>query len=1001
MLRTRIRLSSLIPAIVLFSAPAWALDPSLDVNQYAHTAWALRDGAFRGYPKSLAQTEDGYLLLGTEFGMVRFDGVRFVPREPPPGAHLPSNSVVKVLATRDGSLWIGTTRGLARWKDGELTHYPELAGHFVTVLVEVRQGTVLAGTSAGITGTARLCAIQRLGVRCDGADGGLGGSVLSLYEDTHGVLWVGAATGLWRWTPGAPTMYSTPDRLSEIHAITEDEHGSVLVALNRNIERLGNGTFEKLALPGAARALKPTALLRDRQGSLWIGTQNQGLFRLHQGRIDQFARTDGLSGDFVTTFLEDVEGDVWVATLNGLDRFRDVTVTTMSTKQGLSADTVLSVRASHDGSVWIGTVAGLNRWKDGAITRHPMPHALPHVGAASLFEDRRGRLWVSSPRGLVYFEPGRSTAVRVMADGHVHAIAEDRAESLWVSHQESGLIRLEHATVVESFRWATLGGKNARALAADPSDGGLWLGFFQGGLAYFKDGQVRLSYTVADGLGHGEVRHLRLDSDEALWVATEGGLSRLKNGAITTLTNKNGLPCAAIRWTIEDDSGALWLYSACALVRVDRSEVNAWVANPQRPLQITVYDSSDGVPSHSEVSSYSPTVARSTDGRIWFASHEGAMVVDPRRVPFNAVAPPVHIEQITADRKTYDVASQSVLPPLIRDLRIDYTALSLRAPEKVQFRYWLEGRDQDWVDARNRRQAFYTDLPPRSYRFHVIASNNDGVHNQQGAVWSFSIQPALYQTAGFRVAATLFVMIGCLALYRMRVARLARQLNLRFEERLAERTRIAQELHDTLLQSVLSASMQLHVFADQLEYPERSPLDHVLERLRQAAGEGRQTVQALRTHADVTDDLELALARDAESLRGQQAINIGAVLQGKRQPLRPVIRDDVYRIGREALANTFRHAGATRVEIELEYSVDGLRVCVRDDGCGMAPSIVEAGRPGHWGILGMRERAERIGATLTVLSAPSAGTEVELLVPGQIAFQHPHLRRKSGWFRRW
>lgn len=969
------------------------------MKQYGHTSWTLRSGAFKGYPKSLTQTADGYLWLGTDFGLVRFDGVRFVPWQPPTGT-LPAIAIVKLLGTRDGSLWIGTVKGLARWKDRNLTVYPELSGHYVTTLLEDRAGIVWVGTNGGTNGPARLCAIEGLSTRCE-AHEALGRFVISLYQDARDTLWVGAATGLWRWRPGERKLHQLPEAFSEIPSVAEDGQGAILVIANRDIKLLGSSTFEPLELPADARPLKATALLRGREGNLWIGTQDKGLAHVRQGRLDRFTSTDGLSGDFVTTFFEDAERNVWVATLTGLDRFRPVAVATMGTRQGLSADTVLTALADRNGSVWLGTVAGLNQWRDGRITRWSIPDAPDRAGVASLFQDSRGRLWVSSQGGLVYFEGGRSKAVSVAPKGYVHAMAEDRDGNLWVSNQERGLLRLRPGLGVESFPWRMFGTSPARALAADP-DGGVWLGFVNGGIAHVANGRVEARYTTADGLGAGQISHLRFASDGTLWAATDGGLSRLKKGApIVTLRSANGLPCDTLRWSIEDDTGAVWIHATCSLIRVLRPDLDAGVADPQRRLRLIEYDSSDGVPTHPNVSSYSPTVTKAADGRLWFSSYEGAAVIDPERLPFNIVVPRVHIEHVTADGETHDPATISRLPPLIRDLRIDYTALSLSAPAKVRFRYRLEGRDREWVDAGNRRQAFYTDLAPGTYRFRVVAANNDGVWNSEGASWGVVVEPALYQTASFKVIAILIIMITGWKLYRARMARLATQLNVRFEERLAERTRIAQELHDTVLQSVLSTSMQLHVLTGEVRDQQvRAKLEHVLSLLHQVNGEGRQTLEGLRTQHGVDDDLAMALACDAEDLRGEHAIDIRLVVEGKRLALHPLIGDDVYRIGREALVNTFRHASAKHIEIHLEYTPDRLRVSVRDDGVGIEPSVLGAGRPGHWGILGMRERAERIGANLRLLSAPGAGTELELLVPGRVAFQRAPSRRRSRWLRR-
>jgi signal transduction histidine kinase len=323
----------------------------------------------------------------------------------------------------------------------------------------------------------------------------------------------------------------------------------------------------------------------------------------------------------------------------------------------------------------------------------------------------------------------------------------------------------------------------------------------------------------------------------------------------------------------------------------------------------------------------------------------------------------------------------------VRNLRIDYTALSLTVPDKVHFRYKLEGRDEDWIDAGTRRQAFYTDLAPNDYHFRVVASNNDGVWNHDGVAIGFSIPPAFYQTRSSLFMSTVLLFAAAWALYRMHVRRVAAQLNVRFEERLAERARIAQDLHDTLLQGFISTSMQLDIVAEGVQDDAcRSQLERILRRMRQVVEEGRDAVHGLRA-APAGDDLEHALACDAEELRGRQAIETSVVVGGQRQPLHPLIRDEVYRIGREALANAFRHAHATRVEVELEFGAKHFRLKIRDNGRGIESRIAESGRPGHWGIPGMRERAERLDATLTLWTRVKVGTEVDLVVPGSVAFQ--------------
>jgi PAS domain S-box-containing protein len=774
--------TALVALSVLLLCPrALALDPSLDVSQYAHTAWKVREGFSKGYVQSIAQTPDGYLWLGTEFGLLRFDGVRTVPWQPPAGGRLPSSMIWSLLVTRDGTLWIGTIKGLASWKDGKLTLYAELAGQAIARLLQDREGTVWA---AGWTfPIGRLCAIQR-GVKCYGEDGSLGQGVLSLYEDSRGNLWAGGRTGLWRWKPGVPKLYPVPNQIDGVQDIIEGDDGALLVTVESGITRFVDEKAELYPLAGVGRKFKPGRLLRDRNGGLWIGTRDRSLLHVHKGKTDVFTPSDGLSGDRVASLFEDREGDIWVATIDGLDRFREFAVPTISVKQGLSDPLIGSVLADRDGSVWLGTSVGLNRWNDGQTTIYRKQSGLPDDGIQSMFQDDRGQIWVSTHSGVAFFENGRFIPVSGVPGGQVHSIAEDAAGNIWIANQDLGLFRLSRGkNEVERIPWSKLGHKDhANVLAADPEQKGLWLGFFLGGVAYLKGGQVRASYTAADGLGEGSVASLKLDHDGTLWAATEGGLSRVKNGRVATLTSKNGLPCDTVNSVVEDDAHSFWVEMACGLVRIARPELDAWASDPKRTIQATVFDSSDGFRSHAYAGGYHPRVAKSTDGRLWFLPWDGVSVTDPNHLPINKLLPQVHVEQIVADRKTYwrnssgDASSSHPrLPPLVRDLTIDYTALSFVAPEKVLFRYKLEGLDRDWQDAGNRRQAFYTNLSPGNYRFRVAACNNSGMWNEAGAFLDFSIAPAYYQTLWFRSLCVLAFLALVYGAYRVRVGQLRAQ----------------------------------------------------------------------------------------------------------------------------------------------------------------------------------------------------------------------------------
>lgn len=993
-----------IPCVSLLVASlpcALALNPALDVSQYAHTAWRNRDGFSEGTVVAIAQTPDGYLWLGTEFDLLRFDGVRYVRWKSPDGQQLPSSYVRSLLAGRDGTLWIGTFEGLASWKAGRLTRYAELAGQTVGALVEDRGGTVWAAGHGSAAG--RLCAIRAGNVQCHGSDGSFGQNIVALHEDRAGSLWVGGTGGLWRWTPGAPKRFPMPDR---VDAFGEEDDGTLLIGMHSGVKRFHQERLAALPLAAGGSPLAATAILRDREGSVWIGTA-QGLVHVHQGRTDVFGRADGLSGNYIEKIFEDREGNIWVATIDGLDRFRDLAVPTISVKQGLSHATVVSVLPARDGSIWLGTLDGLNRWQDGRITvyRAKSDAGLPDDEIQSLFQGQRDEIWVSSRRGAVFFENDRFHRVSSVP-GQAHWIDGDDAGNVWLS-QDDGLFRVRGSTVGR-IPWATLGHRDyVRSIVADPAPGGLWLAFLDGGIAYFQDGRITATYTAADGLGKGRIRGLQRGVDGALWASTESGASRLKNGRIATLTRENGLPCDAAIWALEDDEQALWIYMACGLVRIARSEIEAWAAAADKDsgprVRVTVFDASDGVRSHSTSTGYGPSVAKTRDGKLWFLPWDGVSVIDPRRLSMNSLPPPVHIEQITANRTTYDVApdrgSALQLPALIRNLQIDYTAPSLAAPEKVLFRYKLENWDRDWQDVGIRRQAFYGNLPPGKYRFHVIACNNSGLWNETGAVLEFAIAPAYYQTAWFGLA-----IVGALAailslLYSSHSRQLRRQFNMRVEERVGERTRIARDLHDTLLQSFQGVLMKFDAFTGQLQdRPElQETLEGMVEQARQAITEGRDAVQGLRSSMLSKSDLTKAIGALTQQLIADlpgPKPDFQLQVRGEPAEIVPVVLDEVYRIVSEALRNAFRHAGAKHIVVEIEYGEKHFRVRVSDDGKGIAPATVGAGgSEGHYGLSGMRERAKAVGAKLTIRSRLNSGTEAEISIPTSIACVKPPARR--------
>jgi signal transduction histidine kinase/streptogramin lyase len=756
------------------------------------------------------------------------------------------------------------------------------------------------------------------------------------------------------------------------------------------LQQLIQGVWKTYGLPGMGPAASDvSALFIDDENTLWIGTISQGIYHIHDGKTDHFDTADGLSSDSVERFYQDREGNLWVTTSKGIDRFRNLRVASFSVRQGLSADRAGSVLASRDGTVWIGNHGALDFLRRGKMSAIRAREGLPGQNVTSLFEDYQNRLWVGIDDGLTVYERGRFHPV-TRPDGSpvgiVVALTEDVEHNVWaeVALKPAPLIRIKDLRFREEIV-----SPRAFALAADPK-GGIWLGSVNDGLVRYSHGHLE---TIPPKVP--EVRSLLVDPDGSLWAATRGGLVRWKEGKLKILDSTRGLPCDSISTVVRDNQRALWLYAKCGAIAIADAELQRWWEHPDSTVKLLLFDVFDGA--QPAMMSFRPGASKSPDGRLWFVNDSIVQVIDPSHLEGNGTPPPVHVEQITADRKIRwdnslgNKSSNLRLPALVRDLEIDYTALSLVVPEKIRFKYKLEGRDRDWQDVGNRRQAFYSDLSPRNYRFRVMACNSSGVWNEAGAFFDFSVDPAYYQTSWFR-ASCAAAFLGLLwALYRVRLHQIAQEFNTRLDER----TRIARELHDTLLQSFHGLMFRFQAARNKL--PLRleeaiEALDGALDTADQAIAEGRDAIQDLRSGPAVQNDLAQLLTATGQELARSQEVDRDAAIfrvtvEGERQDVSPIVQDEVYRIAREVLRNAFRHARARQIEAEIRYGDRSLRLRIRDDGKGIDPEVLEEGeRPGHWGLLGIRERAKRIGARLDFWSEAGAGTEVELTVPASAAY---------------
>ena len=742
--------------LALWCAQGNALDPGRQISQFGHTAWRVQDGAIDP-AGSITQTPDGYLWLATSNGLLRFDGVRFAPFAPP-GLNLPTRGFTFLLGARDGSLWIGMRRGLRRLKDGRLQSYTrpdDQSG--ISTIVEDHEGAIWVTRYHVARGEGPLCRVEGNGLHCYGeADGISARYGLGLAEDKSGDLWFGSRV-LWRWRQGSGSTY-----LNETAGFRGSGEGIVDVAVGQSgevwaaidgvgpglgVRHFSNGKWSTYVVPGFdGTKVLSHALFVDRNQSLWIGTEHDGLYRVHNGIADHYGSADGLSGDSVGPFYEDHEGNLWAVTAEGLDMFRDTAVVNYSMREGLSAASAFSILGLRDDSVWIGNQGAVDIFQGG---RHSLLAAKELSGfpEQSLFQDHRGVVWLGVGNNLATYEHGALHKVANLGEGEVTAISEDTDHNIWASTSGRRLFRVKDGIAHEVL--PVSGESRDRRFLLPDRQGGMWIGGRDGILAHYRDGNVS-TISLKGQNGSLSVFGLIADGDDSGFAFTTNGLFRWNDNGWQVLDQHNGLPCDVIYAAVKDDDGAVWLNSACGLVKVERPEIDKWRERSDAKLTVQIFDKFDGARPGTVSQITQPVAAKATDGQLWFINIASAQMIDPRQTYRNPVLPPVHIEGVIADHKDYALGDRLRLPALTRDVEIDYTALSLTVPSKVHFRYRLEGHDGAWQEAGTRRQAFYTNLPPGDYHFRVMACNNSGAWNEAGTFLDFSVAPAYYQTNWFR-----------------------------------------------------------------------------------------------------------------------------------------------------------------------------------------------------------------------------------------------------------
>jgi signal transduction histidine kinase/ligand-binding sensor domain-containing protein len=946
----------------------------------------------------IKQTSDGFLwLVSLPDDLYRFDGVRFVPWHLPAG--IPFKIASNVLADHAGGLWVVGDPELVHLKEGVVTAHFRLEGTMFQTVSGDPDGSLWM--VRGRTPDAPLCHVTDRAFQCFGkADGIPISGIDSLLADGEGGFWLGGQSALVHWHRGSSETY----RSEGIQALARGPDGSLWLGLSggHGLEQFKDGKAKPFVTPTFdGSSLDIGTLMFDRDGNLWVGTTGKGLFRVHGKVVDHYDHTNGLSGDSVWALFEDREGIVWAGTTSGIDSFRDPRVATFSPTEGLPKDLAAGILASRDGTIWVANAGSLDHIINGSVSSIRAGKGLPGQQVTSMLEDHAGNMWVGVDDALYLFKDGhfrRLPGENHQSLGMVVGLTEDTDGNIWAackSHPRK-LLRIRDFRVREVFPEPDFPPAH---IAAD-QHGGIWMSTIKGDMARSRNGVVETKFPLDPG-GYPITFQIIPAPDGSVLAGSEHGLVGWRAGKVQRMTTKNGLPCDSIITFIEDKEKRWWLYTRCGVVELSDSELQKWWANPDAIVQNRLYDTFDGAqPNNGSFN----LAANSSDGRIWFASGIVVQVIDPSQLSPAPLPAATYIESVTANRKDLTATDNINLPPHLRDLQIDYTSPTFTIPQKVRFRYRLDPYDRDWHEAGTRRQAFYTDLPPGKYSFRVTASNCDGVWSESAAKLDFSISPAYYQTNWFRALCAVFLLVLLWAAYQWRVRQLQHQFDMTLEARVGERTRIARELHDTLLQSAHGVLLRFQTVSQLL--PDRpaeakEKLDNAIDQTADFITEARDEVQGLRDSTIQTNDLALAISTLGEELTTDSTDHRPAfrvAVEGEAQNLHPILRDEIYKIAAEALRNAFRHSQARQIEVEIRYDNEQFRLRVRDDGKGIDPAILSSqSSKGHYGLPGMRERAALIGGKLVVWSEVDAGTEVELRVPASTAYA---TAQRSSWFSR-
>jgi signal transduction histidine kinase/ligand-binding sensor domain-containing protein len=991
---------------------AFGIDRDVRLDQLSHTAWTAKDGVPTDV-RAIAQTSDGALWIGTENALYRFDGVRFILFHSATGPILRGESVQCLLADPDGSLWVGfNSASISHIKDGAVINYEKEDGvpfSTITAIVKDRSGVIWAATTSGM-------------IRLDRSHWTIPGpewaaptvTCLTAYLDRNGGLWVGTMDQLFYLAEGKHKFQVAADHLHFVADIKESRDGTLWIA-----EALRSVHPAELSWSTSGRKLSEIrafsgSILFDRGGSLWIATGGYGIRRVAEpdrlnGRKirdsnpaeQTFTKKDGLSNDYVRKLFEDREGNVWTASLGGIDRFRQTPLVPISLPSGI-AD--MSLALGTEDKLLIGsTNRPLGEFANPRFTSLTGPgFSLSKKeqcsGAANGLD---GEVWFNCTGGLVRIHGSHKELFHrpsaLNKNAITTAMAEDSAGAVWIAYPGAGIYRFDKGKWSQFEAWKGVGHEVHVAFA--DSAGRVWFGYSDSTIAVEQDGKMARVYDK-DTVGRIEAFVIQGQGAD-VWVGGLYGLVLWDGNRFRKVSFLGKSRPPLITGLIATQRDGLWIEAETELIHIGQIEIDRWKSDYSHPVAFRTFGSLDGLSWHFFRGLGYPDAIQGSDGRLWFSTEPSAYWLDSKRISPDP-PPPASILSIAAGGHELPVSASLRLPAHTTNLKIEYTSWSLGTPERLRFRYRLHGIDSEWQDAENIRTATYTNLGPGDYWFEVTTSNGDGIWGSNAQKITISIAPAFYQAAWFKVLEILAALALIWLFILMRTRQAAEKIENRMAERLLERDRIARELHDTLLQGFQGLVLKFQTALNAIPPGERSRamMEETLSRADLILIEGRERIRGLRSHEGDTGELTDVIAKVGGELGYDHPATFRMVVQGQSRSLHPVVRDELEAIAKEALANAFRHAHASEIACEIVFGENHFLLVCSDDGIGIPREILlKESSEGHWGLVGMRERAEKIGATMKLSRGDDGGTRLEVRLNSRVAYSTPS---KRGWspFRR-